>query len=197
METKMSYNDLKKLLETKYAHCIDNKQHSWRTNDWMTFSVKNQSYNNIKERALINAVFGYDSISYTYICRYTFLTEAFIDELLFISSPLFDITYYNKEYQTLTCELLCLSRDMRDNKMKEILNNPENYSEIFITKIKKFLEKADQKESKIDWFSIVHYQSLSRESLEKYINLYDESLKRELNSVIEFNIKKGVYKFIL
>lgn len=191
----ITYEELKQIIETKYKKFI--KNNNWDMSDYINFSLQRQNISDIRERALINVVFKYDAICYTYICRYSVITSDFLEELVFITSPFFDISYYNDEYKELVCNILQVPNEERNQYISSLIKDSDKYSPIFISKLQAYKKLAltNRKDSKVDWFGIVNYQTIPRNVLEKYSNNFDTSLKNDFNRIITEKIKRGEYKF--
>lgn len=84
--------------------------------DWLNFSMTNHSEDEIRSRILNNI----DSVCFTYICRYSRLSEKFIYELIGLSTGLFDWSNYDFN-QCVTVSRLCMEEPERREKIVEAI----------------------------------------------------------------------------
>lgn len=83
---------------------------------WKEFSMKNQREDVIRDQILSDI----NSVCISYICRFSRLSEEFIDELIGLSTGLFNYTNYDLE-QVLLISKLCIEEPERREKIIESL----------------------------------------------------------------------------
>ena len=168
MNTKME-NLKMRILQLKNFDC----------KEWLEFSSVQQSEDAIRERALYDALHNTNSICYSYICKNSIMREEFIEELMFISSELFDFEYYDQEHIDMVVNLIdqgFKSREEQDKYLEQLaskvrIKNRETGKmdpDPFITKI---LTVQSIVADKLDWFYIAKFQNLSPEFINKHKKL--------------------------
>lgn len=89
---------------------------TYAVEDWLKFSMTNRSENEIRARILTDI----DSICFTYVCRYSRLSEKFIYELIGLSTGLFDWSNYDFK-QCINISRLCMEDPKRREKIVEAI----------------------------------------------------------------------------
>ena len=155
-------------IKTKIHHY---KSSSWDTKDWADFSLSDHNEDDIRVRILAQTYFGEDCISVSYMLSASKVSEEFLEELMFITSPLFDFSYYDQDHIDAVCKFYSLDKkgqeefkkkiyesDIYDKKFKEALVSLKPLSEI----------NCSKSNNKLDWFNIINYQNVSENFLDKY-----------------------------
>lgn len=161
---------------TDYEKEMIEKNKEWSIDTWLSFSLAPQSEEDIRRRALIDAVYDIHPLCYSYICQSSILSEKFIKELLFITSPLFSFSYYNEKYIDIVNKIIAIPLYNRRKKIDLfITENRNDLCDEFINKLQKFKQSIRQLEDfKLDWYTIINYQNISREFVNNYIDALDE-----------------------
>lgn len=129
--------------------------------DWLEFSTNPQTEFDIKDRILDNI----DSVCVTYICRYSKLNSEFIEELMVLSTGLFNHRSYTEKNQKLVKEILDISYKnlsptgtfVKTDKYvnQEVLdqiNELESQLDYIV------IPKTTVIRDRIDWYYILKYQ---------------------------------------
>ena len=95
---------------------FNKSEDSYAVEDWLNFSMSNHSESEIRSRILTNI----DSICFTYVCRYSRLSEKFIYELIGLSTGLFDWSNYDFK-QCINISRLCMEDPKRRKKIVEAI----------------------------------------------------------------------------
>lgn len=146
--------------------------------EWATWSMMNHSEEELRNTYLNDP----DKVCTTYICRYSTLSEDFIEELIVLSTGLFanrpDLyTESNREFlkKILFIESIAeRSEYVRNIDLRKV--NKENYD--FVKELKLFKGNI---RSKVDWWQIANYQNLSKEFKIKFAKKFNEARIRSDN----------------
>lgn len=171
-----------------YLSSIDSIGRICSTENWVEFSTGDRSEKEIELRALVNekvcrGASALDScICYSYICRFSKLSEEFIKDLIFISSGLFDFNYYDDYHINLTNDIVIAynKKYNLEEYINELFNNEkDNIHPLYKYKVEKII--SDQRKSykkiidKLNWYDIYKYQDLSNDFYNKYLCMLMES----------------------
>lgn len=170
---------------------------NFNCDQWLEFSSVQQEEDVIRTRALFDAMNRANSICYSYLCKSNKLSEKFIEELMFITSELFDFEYYDQEHIDLVVDLIdhgFKSRDEQDEYLADLAkkirmknrDSGRTDPDPFITKI---LTVQSVVADKLDWFYINKFQDLSPEFKEKHRKLIGSEGQKK--SVVYFTRSKG------
>lgn len=141
-----------------------------KVKSWSEFSMNEQSEVSIRNRILLE---GVDSVCVSYICRYSRLSERFIDELRVLSTGLLEPDIYYSRNLEIISNALDKRSDMRaDNPYKKLDGEK-------LGKIKLLYEDPDGTtytmeravsgiRDRLDWVYLSQYQVLSEEFILKH-----------------------------
>ena len=178
----------KKELERKVL--VDWAQTNFDYNQWFEFSMNPQSEENIRERAIYDALHKTNSICYSYICRYSQLSEKFIEELMFITSGLFSFEYYDQKHIDYVVDLIDRGfkfKSAQESYLYELahqIRSTDGKGKAAKDPVLKFVSKLlttdNIIEDKLDWFYLLNYQTLSPEFVEKHSTLFGGEERKKL-----------------
>ena len=150
---------------------------SWPIKDWSDFSLNPQREKDIRRRVLLNISEKVDSCCVSYICRYSKLSEPFIKELMFITSPLFSFDLYNEKYINITANFYSCIYNLRTMDEFNTYLDKQNPDEYYIDKLTNLVlrytrtDDIDLINNRVDWNNIIHYQQTRKEFLKKYAQI--------------------------
>ena len=126
---------------------------------WIDFSLHPQSEDDIRKVAIYNEVNHLSVLCYSFVCSYSVLSEEFIEELIFITSPFFSFEYYNKRYINLVCSIVAKEPSFRRDYL-EILARDKTLDKHFRHVADELSKKknAITNLNKIDWYGIIFNQ---------------------------------------
>ena len=147
---------------------------NYRSNDplWATWSMKEHSEDELRNAILYNP----EDVCISYICRYSTLSEEFIEELICLSTGVFghrpDL-YTAKNRETLKQIMFIEPTIARTAYVNDIdLKNVEPEDKAFIKHLKSL---SGNIRSKIDWWQIANYQKLSDDFKKRFANKFREA----------------------
>ena len=150
--------------------------------EWVTWSMTPHSEDEIRE-AVFNTP---ELICWTYVCRFSVLSEDFIEELIVLSTGLFDgesKDVYTEENINLIKDILFIEpTSERKDRQKKIASNV-SWRLTDTTIAEKIIKYPAPVRSKVDWWQIAAYQDLSREFKIKYKK---QVIKAKINSDSKF-----------
>ena len=154
---------------------------------WVTWSTSPHSEDEIRE-----AVFHTpELICWSYVCRFSTLSEEFIEELIVLSTGLFDgesEDLYTEENINLIKDILFIeptsARKERQSKIASVV-----YWRLTDTRIaKKIMKSSNPIRSRVDWYQIAGFQDLTPEFKNKFRMQF---LKAKINSDTDSRWKKN------
>ena len=160
-----------------YAKIKSGALKSWPIDDWSDFSLNSQKSDDIRRRVLLNISERIDCCCVSYICRFSKLTESFIKELMFITSPFFSFDLYNEKYINITATFYSYIYNQKNIEEFNTYLEKHNPDESYIDTLTKLMlrytrtDDIDLINNKIDWNNVIHYQQIRREFLKKYAQI--------------------------
>ena len=149
-----------------------------QVNEWLNFSINPRSEYEIREKILSDK-FRDSDVCFTYICRFSKLSESFIEELEVLSTGF--ISYFNLDDFDKVKEALYKEEGVTVIKNRHGDNNPDKLLHI----------NNSQINSRIDWYYIAKHQTLSPEFISKHFNKIEKSLAlAELSEIKSIMNKK-------
>ena len=153
---------------------------------WVTWSMTPHSENEIRE-AVFNTP---ELICWSYVCRYSPLSEAFIEEALVLSTGLFDGVSgetYSEQNKKLVRDILFIEPTReRANKQYEIVNKV--YQSLKDKTIAdRILSRSMSIWARVDWYQIASFQDISPEFKKKFRQQF---IKAKINSEAKFKENK-------
>lgn len=179
----------KKELEKKIL--VDWAQTTFDYNQWFEFSMNPQSEEDIRERAIYDALLKTNSICYSYICRFSQLSEKFIEEMMFITSGLFSFEYYDQKHIDYVVDLIDKGFKFKPaqesyiyelaHKIRSTEGKGKPSKDPVLQFVSKLLRTDNIIEDKLDWFYLLSYQNLSPAFIKKHSTLFvEEERKKQL-----------------
>ena len=168
--------------------------------DWIEFSMNPRTEDEIREACLDPA--QRDKVCISYICKCSIMSCKFIEELIVLSSYLFDKNSYNNE-ESRKIVLYILQSENLEEKWKRVKEVEEKYANdpIIGSLLERHKKQVGQKRvklnrrdtlldefdfrSKVDWYNILKCQSLEPWFVEKYKYFLENSrvaLKKDAES---------------
>lgn len=125
---------------------------------WIDFSTNPQRPEDVRQHMLTPSL--RDQICVSYICQYHQMSSEFIEELIALSTDLFDYSTYTEENIKIVLDVAhCLTKEeaakLLDKYKKE---NPYNL----------FIQSITAVNSRIDWFNIAKHQNIEPWFKEKW-----------------------------
>lgn len=160
-----------------------------QTPDWVTWSMTPHSEDEIRE-----AVFKTPKlICWTYVCRFSVLSEQFIEEALVLSTGVFDGVseeLYTEKNKKLVRDILfiepTISRKEKQKAMaKEVFDNLEELEDATIAI--RIASMANPVRARIDWYQIAGFQDISPEFKKKFA---EQFRKAKINSEAKYKENK-------
>ena len=132
--------------------------------EWSEFSLVPQTEQALEERLLSNI----NSVCVTYICRFSVLSEKFIERLLALTTGVLNKESTEEEIQMLTDFMVDkLTNQERDRKKKiNIWTMVKDDKGIMVRTYKSFNES--NLSDRLDWTYIARFQALSNDFIKKY-----------------------------
>lgn len=153
--------------------------------DWMMWSMQNHSETEIRQECLHDI----NNVCFTYICRFSKLSEEFIIEFMGLSTGVFTIKNYDRKQAMLVGELTFdylkdenivysirtaqLSKDKVDPNADTPLY--KKYLSLDPVIVCEFLSKPATLRDRLDWYYIDKYQHISTEFREHYVSVLNTS----------------------
>ncbi len=153
--------------------------------DWMMWSMRSHSETEIRQECLKNI----NNICFTYICRFSKLSEEFIIEFMGLSTGVFTIRNYDRKQAMLVGELTFdyladdnivnsiriaqLSKDGVDPNAKTTWY--KKYLSLNPAILSEFLSKPAALRDRLDWYYIDKYQHISTEFRTHYVSVLNTS----------------------
>jgi hypothetical protein len=156
------------------------------TPEWVTWSMTPHSEDEIRK-----AVFKTPKlICWTYICRFSVLSEQFIEEALVLSTGVFDGVdeeLYTEENKKLVRDILYMEptvarKELQKDYIKRIWDILEDHK-IAI----KILGMSSSVRSRVDWFQIAGFQDITPDFKKKFEIQF---MKAKINSESKFKENK-------
>jgi hypothetical protein len=135
-----------------------------RMEKWEKFSMNPQTEEAIEHELLYNP----DDVCVSYICRYSKLSEEFIEKMIVLTSGLIGPRNYKSDYDKV--KELCEAKYSGDTEKKVKLLVEARMNEVGRTLIEKECTGADVRD-RVDWFYIAYYQKLSEPFMRKYLHV--------------------------
>ena len=147
--------------------------HSKELKDWLDFSLFPQSELDIRKRAVDDALYKTHSLCYSYVCRFSKLSEEFIEDLMFITSPFYEIDYDNKENRNFIVDLIDLDITTKSQLEKAItrLSKSRPVDSGLLNKFHGNRKVKNVASDRLDWFYLYKFQNLSDEFIKKHKTL--------------------------
>ena len=138
--------------------------------DWLDFSLYPQSELEIRKRAVNDAMYKTHSLCYSYVCRFSKLSEEFIEDLMFITSPFYEIDYDNKENRNFVVDLIDLDVSTRSQLEKAIakLSKSRSIDSGFLNKFHGNRKVKNVASDRLDWFYLYKFQNLAEPFIKKH-----------------------------
>lgn len=141
-----------------------------KVKSWSEFSMNEQSEASIRNRILLK---GVDSVCVSYICRYSRLSESFINELRVLSTGLLKPDeYYSRNLKVISDALDKRSELKSDNPYKKLDGDKLGKIELLYEEVDGTCYTIERAVSGIrdslDWVYLSQYQILSEEFILKH-----------------------------
>lgn len=151
--------------------------HSKELKDWLDFSLFPQSELEIRKRAVNDALYKTHSLCYSYVCRFSKLSEDFIEDLMFITSPFYEIDYDNKENRNFIVDLIDLDITTKSQLEKAIvkLSKFRSVDSRMLSKFHGNRKIKNVAADRLDWFYLYKFQNLSEAFIMKHKTLITKS----------------------
>lgn len=150
-------------------------------NKWQEWSMEPHTEDEIRD-AYINDP---DNICTSYICRYSNLSEDFIEELIYLSTGVFSYRpdlYTENNIEYLKKIMSIEPTSARTNYIKSInMKNVSNKDKEFVAYLKTYHSNI---RSKIDWWQIASYQKLSKDFRNKFAVKFNEAKIKSQNEFV-------------
>lgn len=145
--------------------------------DWLDFSLFPQPELEIRKRAIDDALYKTHTLCYSYVCRFSKLSEEFIEDLMFITSPFYEIDYDNKENRNFVVDLIDLDISTRSQLEKAIekLSKSRSIDSGFLNKFHGNRKVKNVASDRLDWFYLYKFQNLSEPFIKKHKTLITKS----------------------
>lgn len=140
---------------------------------WLNFSMKPRTEEEIELALKYNP----DIVCISYICRYSRLSEAFIEKLIILTSGLLNKENSDTQYDAV--KKLCDAKYAGDKTVKEIITIEENRHRAGQPTQTVYIDTlctAEDVHDKIDWDYIATYQKLSDDFVRKYMKVLNRQL---------------------
>ena len=140
-----------------------------RSSDWAEFSLTPQKEQDIEDRLLSN----WSSVCVTYICRYSSLSDKFIERLLALTTGILNAQNSEDEIQSLTDFMVnkLISKDEDKNRTIELISYEKD--ERGISKAEPVIYTESDLNDRLDWVYIARFQALSNDFIMKFADYLD------------------------
>ena len=139
-----------------------------KDNDWAEFSLTPQTEQVLEERMLKSI----DSVCVTYICRFSALSDRFIERMLALTTGVLNPKSSEEEIQKLTDFMVNkLTNKDRDKKQTISIFTIKNDDGKEIEEVETYTESGLS--DRIDWAYIARFQALSNDFIMKFADYLD------------------------